>query len=532
MRYAQLFDLQTGVDMRAWMVRAGADGQREQQALAEGTLLPGWTAVRTDLSGFQSQYALRTELRSVYGEAKSERTLGSWAGQMWRFVNEMADGDVVVMPMKSEWGTVAIGRIAGAYNFDPSAAPGCQHTRRVDWSPELRQKDTLGPDLQASLGALPTLCELSRNDAAHRFDSVYEQGVDPRAPSSEESASEEYLAGIAGAVGRGEHPVAVIRDLLARWGYFRRTSTSIEVVTTALSDYGLLAVPAITEGTIDDEIQFAADGASEADSPDDTRMREQVEVSEEQIDSAQRTTQDVVSGEIRYAVGSLPSASTDVAAVEAGTSLPEALTTMAVRSYSQLAVVDDANRLIGALTWESIAMAWASGNPKSVRDAMVEAQSVATSEELLSLTRRISEYGYVFVRDADGRVQGIVTAADLTQKFGDDQAPLIQLDEIEKRLGTHVRAHCSDQELIENDVRVPHAGKTLGTYVLALKRQPLWDKLGWRGVDQEIMYSLMDRVRMIRNDVMHFSPDPITPQELDTLASAMRMLRLITDDGE
>lgn len=177
-------------------------------------------------------------------------------------------------------------------------------------------------------------------------------------------------------------------------------------------------------------------------------------------------------------------------------------------------------------------MAWASGNPKSVRDAMVEAQSVATSEELLSLTSRISDYGYVFVRDADGRVQGIVTAADLTKKFGDDQAPLIQLDEIEKRLGTHVRAHCSDQELIENDVRVPNTGKTLGTYVLALKRQPLWDKLGWRGVDQGMMYSLMDRVRTIRNDVMHFSPDPITLQELNTLASAMRMLRLITEDGK
>lgn len=518
--------------MRAWMVRAGADGQREQQALAAGNLLPGWTAVRADLSKFESQHALRTELRSVYGDAKSERTLGSWAGQMWRFVNEMADGDVVVMPMKSDWGMFAVGKIMGSYNFEPNAAPGCQHTRSVNWSTHLRPKDTLGPDLQASLGALPTLCELSRNDAARRFSSVFEQGVDPQAPSPEESASEEYLAGIAAEVERGEHPGISVRELLARWGYFRRTSTSLEVVTTALSDYGLLAVPAITEGTIDDRIQFAADATPEADSADDTRTREQVEVSEEQIDTAKRTTQDVVSGEIRYAVGSLPSASRDVAALEASTSLSQALTRMAVDSYSQLAVVDDGNRLIGALTWESIAMAWASGNPRIVRDAMVEAQSVATSEELLSLTSRISEYGYVFVRDADGRVQGIVTAADLTQKFGDDQAPLIQLDEIEKRLGRHVRAHCSDQELLDNDIRVPHTGKTLGTYVLALKRQPLWDKLGWRGVDQEMMHALMDRVRMIRNDVMHFSPDPITSQELDTLASAMRMLRLITEDGE
>jgi restriction system protein len=518
--------------MRAWMVRAGAEGQREQQVLSGGNLLPGWTAVRADISTYDAQHALRTKLRAVYGDAKSERTLGSWAGQMWRFVNEMADGDIVVMPLKSNWGMVAIGRIVGSYIHDPSAAPGCQHTRPVEWSREIRPKDTLGPDLQASLGALPTLCELSRNDAAMRFGNVFEQGIDPQAPSSEETASDEYLARIAAEVERGEHPVASIRDLLARWGYFRRTSASIEAITTALSEYGLLAVPAITEGTIDDQIQFAADAAPETDTAEANPTREQVEVSEEQIDSAQRTSQDVVSGEIRYAVGSLPSASRDVAAVEASTSLPQALTRMAVDSYSQLAVVDEANRLIGALTWESIAMAWASGRPESVRDAMVEAQSVATSEELLSLTSRISDYGYVFVRDADGRVQGIVTAADLTQKFGDDQAPLIQLDEIEKRLGRHVRAHCSDKELAENDIRVPHNGKTLGTYVLALKRQPLWDKLGWRGVDQDMMHSLMDRVRVIRNDVMHFSPDPVTSRELETLASAMRMLRLITEDGE
>lgn len=514
------------------MVRAGARGQREQQALENGQLLPGWPAVNIDLSDFDTQYDLRTELRSIYGEAESERTLGSWAGQMWRFVNGMTDGDVVVTPMKSNWGMVAIGRIIGPYRFDPEAAPGCQHTRPVEWSPALQQKDSLGPDLQASLGALPTLCELSRNDAAERFSSVFEGRFDPRAPSSDGAASEEYLARIAAEVESGGHPDTTIRDLLARWGYFRRTSNSIEIVTNALSDYGLLAVPAITEGTIDDVIQFAADGTLEADGTDDTRSQSLTDVSGEQIDSAQRTTQDVESGEIRYAVGSLPSASRSVASVEPSTPLPQALTRMAVESYSQLAVVDESNRLIGALTWESIAMAWASGNPKTVREAMVEAQSVATSEELLSITSRISDYGYVFVRDADGRVQGIVTAADLTRKFGDDQAPLIQLDEIEKRLGAHVRAHCSDQELLDHDVRVPNTGKTLGTYVTALNREALWAKLGWRGVDRQMTYELMDRVRVIRNDVMHFSPDPITPRELDTLTSAMRMLRLITDDAE
>lgn len=518
--------------MRAWMVRAGATGQREQQALQDGALLPGWTNVDQDLSQFESQHQVRNLLRSLHGEMKSERTLGSWASQMWRFVNLMEEHDLVVMPMKNDPGKVAIGRLVGPYTFDANASGGRQHSRPVEWAKQLTQKDMLGPDLQASLGALPTICELSRNDAATRLEQVLEYGEDPQAPSSDESAAEEYLAGVAEQVEKGANPTSTVRDLLARWGYFRRTSSSVDAITTALNEYGLLAVPPITEGAIDDELHFVADGDQEPEAHKDHQREEANEVSEEQITTALRATQEVATGGIRYAVGSLPSANRPVASVEAGTPLPQALTTMAIKSYSQLAVTDEQNRLIGAITWESIAMAWASRAPQSVLDVMVEAQSVATSEELLSLTHRISEHGYVFVRDADGSLRGIVTAADLTQKFGDDQAPLIQLEEIERRLGAHVRDHCSDEELSANGVRVSGTGKTLGTYVTALSKEPLWAKLGWHGVDRTMFHDLMNRVRIIRNDIMHFSPDPISPQELETLASAMRTVRFITETPE
>lgn len=518
--------------MRAWMVRAGSDGQREQQALSDGVLLPGWTTVTEDLSSCDSHDDLRSLVRSVHGDEKSERTLGSWAGQMWRFVNVMEDGDIVVMPMKHEWGKIAVGRIDGPYRFDAEAPPGSQHQRPVKWAADLIQKDSLGLDLQASLGALPTICELARNQAAHRLQDVFVHGEDPMTASSDESLPEEYLADLAQRVEKGERPSTTVRDLLARWGYYRRTSNSVEAVTTALSQYGLLAVPPMTEGAIDSEVLFVSDGEQEVDGSSAETSNEPHKVTEEQISTAQRASQEAVSGEIRYAVGSLPSARHAVESVRPSTPLAQALTTMALKSFSQLAVTDMENRLVGTVTWESIAMAWASGTPRTVRDAMVEAQSVTTTEELLSLTPRISAHGYVFVRDADGRVQGIVTAADLTQKFGDDQAPLIQLDEIERRLGAHVRERCSDEDLSANDVRVPASGKTLGTYVTALKREPLWEKLGWHGVDREMLHSMMDRVRQIRNDVMHFSPDPITTEELDILASAMRTLRLITDDPE
>lgn len=42
----------------------------------------------------------------------------------------------------------------------------------------------------------------------------------------------------------------------------------------------------------------------------------------------------------------------------------------------------------------------------------------------------------------------------------------------------------------------------------------------------------MERVRQIRNQLMHFSPDPITPEEIDLLEKTARVLRLVTSDAD
>lgn len=520
--------------VRAWMVRAGVEGERERPSLEQGRVLAGWPGLG-DLHGATNLQAIREELRRAYGPDENNRTIGSWAGQLWRFRSEMRVGDVVVMPLRQvSTGAVAIGRITGEYQFDPEAPEGCQHFRSATWGRKDFPRDLLGPDLRASLGALTTVCELSRNKAASRLQAVLETGEDPEAPPMGEAAVDEYLGEVARKVEEGQPEVTTVRELLGRWQFFRRTASSVDTVNEGLSSYGLLAVPGLTDGGIDDHIHLVADPAETklpgADAPTDVAA--DAGASAEEVSTAQRVSEDVSSGEVRYAVSSLPSANCTVLTASADTPLARAVTQMARHSYSQLAVVDAEHRLLGALTWESIALAWASGRPQDVRDAMVRAQSVAASEELLGLTPRIYEHGYVFVREAGGRVQGIVTASDLTKKFGDDHAPIVQLDEIEKRLAAHVTDRCTDDDLRSNDVYVRAGGKTMGTYVTAMKQGPLWEKLGWHGVDQEMMCDLMDQVRRIRNDIMHFSPDPITAEELEVLASAMRTLRMITADPE
>jgi hypothetical protein len=44
-------------------------------------------------------------------------------------------------------------------------------------------------------------------------------------------------------------------------------------------------------------------------------------------------------------------------------------------------------------------------------------------------------------------------------------------------------------------------------------------------IDAGVLTALLEEVRLIRNDVMHFDPDPMTADELSTLNRAVRFMQ-------
>jgi len=60
--------------------------------------------------------------------------------------------------------------------------------------------------------------------------------------------------------------------------------------------------------------------------------------------------------------------------------------------------------------------------------------------------------------------------------------------------------------------------------VRLLQNPATWTKMDL-SIDREELTKLLDGVRLIRNDVMHFDPDPMTPKELGTLKRAVRFLQ-------
>jgi hypothetical protein len=64
----------------------------------------------------------------------------------------------------------------------------------------------------------------------------------------------------------------------------------------------------------------------------------------------------------------------------------------------------------------------------------------------------------------------------------------------------------------------------LGQYVRLFQHPEIWAKLSLK-IDATVLITMLEEVRIIRNDVMHFDPDPMTPDELTTLKQAVRFMR-------
>ena len=162
---------------RAWVVRAGSLGEAEGSNLAMGRASIGWGEV-PDLSGVTTREEIRAIVDGLYPEAPAQSRAVT-TGQLWSFRTSILPGDLVVLPLKTEPGSLAVGRCTGSYRYAESAPEWGRHVLPVEWLPERIPRDVLGPDLQASVNGAMTVFELERNDAVARLRAVLESGADP-----------------------------------------------------------------------------------------------------------------------------------------------------------------------------------------------------------------------------------------------------------------------------------------------------------------------------------------------------------------
>ncbi|MGW9634677.1 hypothetical protein [Nocardiopsis alba] len=162
----------------AWLVRVGRNGEREVWALENG-LVGGGFKEMGDLTAADSRARMVEMVEQEYKD-ESQGLIRNYAGQLWAFRGKMQIGDLVVLPLKNrKRPMLAIGRIAGDYEFDVEAAEDRQHLRRVEWQRTDVPCDKVEKDLRNTLGTFMTVCELWRNDAAWRLAELARTGSDP-----------------------------------------------------------------------------------------------------------------------------------------------------------------------------------------------------------------------------------------------------------------------------------------------------------------------------------------------------------------
>lgn len=159
---------------RLWIVRAGAQGERELAAITHGKLFAGF-AEAGDLSGLTDREAISRRVQADYA-GSSDGKIRNFSAQLNQFVNTIQIGDLVVLPRKVTSG-VAIGRVTGPYVFEPDGIS--KHTRTVKWLKEAVPRDAFAQDLRHSFGASMTVCEVKRNEALARVEAVLATGKDP-----------------------------------------------------------------------------------------------------------------------------------------------------------------------------------------------------------------------------------------------------------------------------------------------------------------------------------------------------------------
>jgi hypothetical protein len=147
------------------------------------------------------------------------------------------------------------------------------------------------------------------------------------------------------------------------------------------------------------------------------------------------------------------------------------------------------------------------------------------------------EHDYVLVRGSDQRIVGIVTTSDLSLQFQQMTEPFLLLGEIENHIRRLIASHFDQAELAaaKDSTAGPRqvetaADLTFGEYKRLLEEPSRWDRLGLH-VDRVLFNRLLDRVREIRNDVVHFDPDGIPNDDLQVLRDFARFLRALQTIG-
>lgn len=329
-----------------------------------------------------------------------------------------------------------------------------------------------------------------------------------------------------------------VREFLTWFGAQRRGYWIVFSIREALAQNNLRTEPDFESEYIDSPISFVL---TEQASSEELAQQPPIELAATVVATASVMAELSVSPSYvdpTYRISKLAAANNAPVSVKPDTALIEAATLMLSNDFSQLPVMTSERDVKGVISWTSIGARLALGkNGALVRELMDQPQEIKADSSMFQAIPIIVQHQYVLVRGSDNRISGIVTASDLSLQFQQLAEPFLLLSEIENHIRRLIGNKYSTEELAQSgdpsnsDRHIARvADMTFGEYIRLLENPDRWTKLRLP-VDRATFCKQLDRVRMIRNDVMHFDPDGIPDSDLETLREFTRFLQRLQGIG-
>ncbi|RPH75955.1 MAG: CBS domain-containing protein [Nitrospiraceae bacterium] len=332
------------------------------------------------------------------------------------------------------------------------------------------------------------------------------------------SQSDEKLEAIRAQLKKGVAPQKeTVRSFLLWFGAERRGYRVVRQIRYRLKKFGLATSPDFEYSYIDGYIGFV-----HAPSEEDSKA----------------TEVGTTAADPTYRLARLESANKPPVSVKPDATLEQAITLMLTSDFSQLPVMTTLRDVKGVVSWKTIGSRLALKRPcAAVRDRMEPAHLVSIEDSMFSAIAAITAHDYVLVQGRDKSICGIITASDLNVQFLRLAEPFLIVGEIENGIRRILHGKFTSKELEEakgpgDDGRTIEgvADLTFGEYIRLIESEKRWKKLNL-AVDRAEFVSRLNKIREVRNDVMHFDPDGLEPSDMELLREFAQFLKRLRDVG-
>lgn len=306
------------------------------------------------------------------------------------------------------------------------------------------------------------------------------------------------------------------RSLLSLFGYSRRGYWVCKEINDALDYYSLKTEPYWVETWIDEEVTI---------SPAEKTTSGSIAISKS-TDTIRR-------------IKLLDEANEKPIFTNRDAKIEEATTLMQLHGYSQLPVSSNGNlqvnSIVGYISWKTIAIKNIHGQGGDiVKDYLEKDIRILPSETpILKALEDIHKHGFILVSNNQNQICGMITTTQMSSTYKTLTDKFLLIEQIERQVRAILNGKFTLDEInniIKEEQGVQEVNSidelTFGQYLRIIERNENWEKLNLK-YDKKIIIKELTAVKDLRNDIMHFDPTDITPEQVNELSDVSDFLNSV-----